>query len=322
MDQEKIGKFIAAQRVERGLTQEALGERLRVSQRTISRWETGRNMPDISLLTPLGEELGVSVTELLNAERNTAENVSKAEASRAMLSLIGLAGRKRRTRDIVGAVVTAVLTLACMFALYQYEFCVAVTSSDDLESAIEAFQPEPELSADIIEWTSVGSHMFVLYRQEGHEGAGGVAELEKGLFGKYRVLNASNFSFPGYRVMAVRVGREEYFMISAINAVPGVARFEILDGDGEVFYERRAPETGFLFFIERKGRPAPFPFDGVRYYDENGTEIPFGTIAGRADPTAVRSGTGAAETFFIYIFEGLLLLLGIAFVRYFLSKSA
>ena len=69
MDQGKIGQFIAQLRKERGMTQEQLGELLGVSQRTVSRWETGRNMPDIGLLPPLAETLGVTVAELLEGQR-------------------------------------------------------------------------------------------------------------------------------------------------------------------------------------------------------------------------------------------------------------
>ena len=73
MDQMKVGKFIAALRKEQGLTQEALGQKLGVTNKTVSRWENGNYMPDIQLLVPLGEALGVSVNELLAGERLTDE---------------------------------------------------------------------------------------------------------------------------------------------------------------------------------------------------------------------------------------------------------
>lgn len=69
MDQVKVGRFIAQLRREQGLTQEALGEKLGVTNKTVSRWENGNYMPDIELLVPLGETLGVSVNELLAGER-------------------------------------------------------------------------------------------------------------------------------------------------------------------------------------------------------------------------------------------------------------
>lgn len=77
MDQIKIGKFIAALRKEQGLTQEALGQKLGVTNKTVSRWENGNYMPDIELLVPLGEALGVSANELLAGERLSGERFRK-----------------------------------------------------------------------------------------------------------------------------------------------------------------------------------------------------------------------------------------------------
>lgn len=69
MDQIKIGRFIASLRKTAGLTQEALGERLGVTNKTISRWENGNYMPDIEMLQLLSQEFGVSLNELLAGER-------------------------------------------------------------------------------------------------------------------------------------------------------------------------------------------------------------------------------------------------------------
>lgn len=68
MNQEKIGKFIAELRKEKNLTQVQLAHQLGVSDRTISKWETGRGMPDVSILKKLSETLGISVNELLCGE--------------------------------------------------------------------------------------------------------------------------------------------------------------------------------------------------------------------------------------------------------------
>ena len=69
MDQEKIGKFICAMRKQQGITQEQLGESLGVTNKTVSRWETGKYMPDIDKLQPLSAILGISINELLAGER-------------------------------------------------------------------------------------------------------------------------------------------------------------------------------------------------------------------------------------------------------------
>lgn len=69
MNQEKIGLFIAKCRREKNMTQEDLAEILGVSNKSISRWENGKTMMDISLFEPLCNELDISIIELLNGER-------------------------------------------------------------------------------------------------------------------------------------------------------------------------------------------------------------------------------------------------------------
>ncbi len=69
MDQIKIGKFIAQLRREADLTQEALGQKLGVTNKTVSRWENGNYMPDIELLKILSELFQISINELLCGER-------------------------------------------------------------------------------------------------------------------------------------------------------------------------------------------------------------------------------------------------------------
>ena len=76
MDQIKIGAFIKELRKEKRLTQEQLAEKLNVSGRTVSRWETGTNMPDISLLTELAEFFDVSIPEIIDGERKS-ENMNQ-----------------------------------------------------------------------------------------------------------------------------------------------------------------------------------------------------------------------------------------------------
>ena len=69
MDQIKIGKFLRELRNEKGITQEKLGEILGVAGRTVSRWETGFNLPDISLLVMLADFYDVDVREIIDGER-------------------------------------------------------------------------------------------------------------------------------------------------------------------------------------------------------------------------------------------------------------
>ncbi len=71
MDQKKIGLFLKELRKEKNITQEVLAEKLNVSNRTVSRWETGNNMPDISLLVELSEFYHVSIPEIVDGERKS-----------------------------------------------------------------------------------------------------------------------------------------------------------------------------------------------------------------------------------------------------------
>lgn len=69
MNIQKIGKLIAACRKEKGMTQAQLAEKLGVTNKTVSQWENGNYMPDLTILEPLSHELGISLEELLSGER-------------------------------------------------------------------------------------------------------------------------------------------------------------------------------------------------------------------------------------------------------------
>ena len=76
MDTVITGRFISELRKEKGLTQAALAEKLNVTDKAVSKWETGRSAPDVSLLIPLSEILCITVTEILKGERISAEVLS------------------------------------------------------------------------------------------------------------------------------------------------------------------------------------------------------------------------------------------------------
>ena len=77
MDQNKIGKFIASCRKEQGMTQAVLAERLGISDRAVSKWETGRSLPDSGIMLELCGLLKINVNELLSGERIMAESYDK-----------------------------------------------------------------------------------------------------------------------------------------------------------------------------------------------------------------------------------------------------
>ena len=74
MDTTKIGKFIAERRKSLGMTQMQLAEKLYISDKAVSKWETGKSMPDVSIMLELSNILGISVQELLIGEKINMEN--------------------------------------------------------------------------------------------------------------------------------------------------------------------------------------------------------------------------------------------------------
>lgn len=87
MDQIKTGKFIATLRKEKDLTQEQLGEKLGVTNKTISRWENGNYMPDIQMLSLLSKEFDVSINELISGERLLIGDFKKAADNNLVTAL-------------------------------------------------------------------------------------------------------------------------------------------------------------------------------------------------------------------------------------------
>ncbi|MBP5555453.1 MAG: helix-turn-helix transcriptional regulator, partial [Lachnospiraceae bacterium] len=71
MDQTKVGQFLKQLRKEKGITQEEFAEKIGVSGRTVSRWETGSNMPDISLLVEIADFYDVDVREIIEGEKKS-----------------------------------------------------------------------------------------------------------------------------------------------------------------------------------------------------------------------------------------------------------
>jgi len=75
MNQQKMGKFLKHLRKDKGLTQEQLAEHFYVSARTVSRWETGSNMPDVEMLIELADFYDVDIREIIDGERKS-ENMN------------------------------------------------------------------------------------------------------------------------------------------------------------------------------------------------------------------------------------------------------
>ena len=87
MEPTRIGRFIAERRKALGLTQRQLAEQLSVSDKAVSKWETGRGLPDVLLMPPLCAALGITVNDLLSGER-VGEGDYRKKAEENMMELM------------------------------------------------------------------------------------------------------------------------------------------------------------------------------------------------------------------------------------------
>ena len=122
MNQESIGKFIAACRKEKGLTQVQLSEKLNITNRAVSKWETGKSCPDASIMLELCDILGITVNELLSGERITMENYQKM----AEENLVDLQSKKEKAQksfmrmEIIWLIVALLLSPVHFVINYYY----------------------------------------------------------------------------------------------------------------------------------------------------------------------------------------------------------
>lgn len=122
IDKKVFGAFVSRLRKEKGYTQKELASRLFVSDKAVSKWETGASLPDTALLVPLAELLGVTVTELLLCRKNCGENLTPSEAEKAVQTAIGYSTPADRVwHSDKGAVIRyaaalAVAAVACVAA--------------------------------------------------------------------------------------------------------------------------------------------------------------------------------------------------------------
>ena len=101
MNQKKIGSFIAARRKDNGLTQSQLAEKLGITDKAVSKWETGKSMPDPSLFCPLCDLLHITLNELLSGEFISDENLKRNLIKYCLkLSQTGLAKISGKVRQM------------------------------------------------------------------------------------------------------------------------------------------------------------------------------------------------------------------------------
>ena len=100
MNQEKIGKFIAENRKLKKITQSELAEKLGVTDRSVSNWETGKNMPDLSLFKPLCDILGITINELMSGEKISSQEYNEKLEENFINTIDYIDKKKNNSNDL------------------------------------------------------------------------------------------------------------------------------------------------------------------------------------------------------------------------------
>lgn len=126
MDLEKIGACLRDLRKEKGLTQEQLAEQLNVSQRTVSRWETGSNMPDLDVLLQLTDYYEIDLRALLNGKRVNAKMMQETKETVQQIVILdqekGKRGKTKRIRIWAAAFLAATILNYLALAAFQWDY--------------------------------------------------------------------------------------------------------------------------------------------------------------------------------------------------------
>ena len=111
MDNNKIGKFIASRRKELGLTQQNLADKLFVTDKAISKWERGINLPDITLLDKLSKILNVDIKDILTGEIGSNKQINIEEDLARIKKELSEANKKKKNKFIIIVIILLILII-------------------------------------------------------------------------------------------------------------------------------------------------------------------------------------------------------------------
>ncbi len=166
MDNKTTGAFISARRRELSLNQKQLAEKLGVTDKAVSKWETGRSAPDISLLEPLARELGVSVVEILQGEKVKEENFSAVSDKVVVKTMKKDKQKLRRAVTIAVSTVLIVIYLIMLsYPAYHYFTTIPINDVEAIEKVATEYvgdYHDGEGNMKIVKAVTKGRHYFFL----------------------------------------------------------------------------------------------------------------------------------------------------------------
>ena len=122
MDQKAIGAFLKRLRKEKGLTQEQLAERFFVSSKTVSRWETGSNMPDVGTLIDLADFYDVDIRELIDGERKSEMMDKETKDTLKKVAAYATEGEKKAQSKVMNTVIGICIALLVYIVMFVFTY--------------------------------------------------------------------------------------------------------------------------------------------------------------------------------------------------------
>ena len=119
MDAEKFGSFIAACRKEKNMTQAELAQKIKVTDKAVSRWERGKGFPDISILVPLSDALDISLPELMSSEKSSKrnDNISNNDLKCMITDVAEMDSKNKRDNRIITWTAYPVVIITSLWAV-------------------------------------------------------------------------------------------------------------------------------------------------------------------------------------------------------------
>lgn len=259
--------------------------------------------------------------------------------------------RVKRTR-LMAAILSAVVALFCMWWLYDQEFHYANTEAGRLE-AVCNYIPQPEDSTmshgvkagttvRAVAWQTIDNHLFIFFGADNEENVHGVMHLVRGVNGKYRALESSyepsQYTAGVYGKSLTPKGTDwKLYMLAGDNCrdiYSAEVHYIGLDYDGINPYTAvktyELSDSNFLWIMEQSDLEQELGFsdkdiiglhiDDVRLMDKNGEDIT-DEYKDESMTASWGAGKGTAELFLIYVYIGIVAVMGIVFIRYFLRKD-
>jgi len=230
--------------------------------------------------------------------------------------------KKSKYFQIIGAILSALIAFLCMFWLYSAEFSIDISTTSSLEAAIDEYNFTVDMDVNVIETEKVKNHLFALYEREDLFGNYGIAELERGIFGKYRFRNCSNSNWQLYNFRSETIDKRNYLLIYGVNDLSDVVSFTVFSSDKmeTVLYTGNVEHSPFLRIVEIEERYSVLPAF-IRYYNEDGVELAERDLLSQfPNVYSDKAGmVGSAELWLVYVLLAIVFILGIIFIRYFIS---